>query len=242
MDTDVVTGACADNTEPDVCHISELMGDTDGGGDVARSDGGDDAGSDSGDDAGSNDDGGGDDSGSVVPLQEETDDETECAGLNCVDEEEEPAVPEEDKIVEIQTNSNAGLGGVDDQCLVVLSVVNLKVEHLDDSDSDTFADNLFDGDLETHYSVNRADTEFTMELEQDAEIDGISIGFFMKNEGEVRVQTFSVEVRASNDPDYSTVIARKESSGEMGGVQHFSFTSQKAQYIRLSTHGNTFNK
>lgn len=124
----------------------------------------------------------------------------------------------------------------------MLKVVAVKVEHAEYADPETDVENLFDGDLDEYYSVNRESTEITFELEGDMEVNGVSIGFFMKAAEEMRIQTFDIAVRAADDDDWTTVISRKESSGEMGIMQTFPFTSKTAKYVRFESHGNTFNK
>ena len=63
----------------------------------------------------------------------------------------------------------------------------------------------------------------------------------MKAASEERIQVFDVAVKAADDDDWTTVISRKESSGEMGDVQTFPFSARTALYVRLETHGNSFN-
>lgn len=124
----------------------------------------------------------------------------------------------------------------------MLKVVAVKVEHAEYADSKTDVENLFDGDLDEYYSVNRESTQITFELEGDLEVNGVSIGFFMKAADEMRIQTFDVAVRAADDDDWTTVISRKESSGEMGIMETFPFTSKTVKYVRFESHGNNFNK
>lgn len=178
----------------------------------------------------------------VVTLNEEEDDDDICAGVNCVDQDETDAIPDDEKIAEIETNSNAGRSGLGG-CSTVLSVNKIKSEHWDDRDTSTAPDSLFDGDLDTYYSVNRESTDFVLELAAEEEVHGVSIGFYMKTADEERIQTFDVAVRAADESEYTTIISRKESSGAMGDVQYFEFTSPvKAQYIKVESHGNSINK
>ncbi|CAM9406766.1 unnamed protein product, partial [Hapterophycus canaliculatus] len=183
-----------------------------------------------------------DDDGAVTPLEEDTEDDALCAGVNCADEDDDDeSVDEADKIFEIETNENAGKSGMG-ECNTVVAVSKVKADHWDDRDTNTDPDAMFDGDLDTHFSVNRESTYHILELAEETEIHGISIGFFMKFEEEKRIQTFDVAVRANDESDYTTVISRKESSGEMGVMEHFEFTSPvKAQYVKVESHGNTFN-
>ncbi|CAM9845584.1 unnamed protein product [Scytosiphon promiscuus] len=184
-----------------------------------------------------------DDDGAVTPLEQDTEDDTICAGVNCAGEdgEEETDAEEAEKIFEITTNSNEGESGLG-ECTTVVGVSKVKADHWDDRDDSTDPDAMFDGDLSTHFSVNRESTYHILELAEETEIHGISIGFFMKYESEERIQTFDVSVRANDESDYTTVISRKESSGEMGVIEHFEFTSPvKAQYVKVESHGNTFN-
>lgn len=69
----------------------------------------------------------------------------------------------------------------------------------------------------------------------------MAIGFFMKAASEERIQVFDVAVMENGGDDWKTVISRKESSGEMGNVQTFPFSARKALYVRVETHGNSFN-
>lgn len=147
-----------------------------------------------------------------------------------------------DSVVEIRTNANAG-GEGRGGCGMVLSVAKLEAEHMLDQDSKTAPDNLFDGNVQTYFAVKQDSTSLTLELDEETEINGISIGFFMKDESEERIQKFSVAVRANVETGYTTVISDRESSGEMGDVQYFEFTSPAtAQYIKISSHGNSFNR
>ncbi len=165
------------------------------------------------------------------PLLEDTGIE---AGVNYTDEAQE-AEPEIDVI---ETNESAGESGLG-KCGTVVKVSKASVHHPQYADHDI--DNLLDGDLETYFSVHRESTHVTFELEEEMEVDGIAIGFFMKAASEERIQTFDVSVRKAGDDDWKTVISRKESSGAMGDVQTFPFSSRKALYVRLETHGNSFN-
>lgn len=151
----------------------------------------------------------------------------------------EAAIESEPEIDTIETNANAGSAGLG-ECGSVLKVAQTSVQHPDYADSSTDINNLFDGDIDTYYSVHRESTYITMELEEEAEVNGIAIGFFMKNAEEERIQTFDVSVRAEADDDWTTAISRKESSGAQV-VQTFPFSARNALYVRLETHGNSFN-
>lgn len=146
----------------------------------------------------------------------------------------------EDDIFKIESNDNEGKSGMG-QCGTVLGVAKVEVEHTEDIGEGTEADDLFDGEKDTYFSVNRESTSFTIELEKEAEINGVSIGFFMKAAKEERVMTFDLSVRAS-DGDWTTVISRKESSGDYDVIESFPFSSIKALYVRFESHGNTYNK
>lgn len=235
--TAIVTGACPDSGLPgDIAEFGTSPESGTSGEGSSSDDDGDDGVSSS---SSSEDD---DDSTSVVLLEEEGDDDGICAGVNCVDEAEVDEIPEADKIDDIETNELAGTTGLG-ECETVLSVVRVKSEHRDDRDTSTSPDNLFDGGLNTHYSVNRESTYLTLELEEETEIHGVSIGFFMKDPEEERIQTFDVSARSSDEDEYTTLYSRKESSGAMGDIQHFEFSSPvKAMYVKVESHGNTENK
>ncbi|CAN0385962.1 unnamed protein product, partial [Ectocarpus sp. 12 AP-2014] len=211
---------------------SSGAGDDGGGGDDDDEDDGDE------DDDGEDDDDEDDDK-TATGLADDTEDEILCAGVNCL-----PGVgvdtTEAEKIFEIGTNSMAGTSG-EGECGVVASIGKVKVEHVDSIDPSTSPSDLFDGEIDTYFSVNRESTSLIMELEEEQEVDGISISFFMKDPSEDRVQTFSVSVRAGDDTEYTTVISDKTSSGEKDVYQHFTFTSTTTKYIKLTTNGNTFN-
>lgn len=156
------------------------------------------------------------------------------AGVNYT-EEAEGAVP---SMYEIQTNTAAGSSG-QGECATVLKVTKVEVEHADYADRTTDVNNLFDADLDTYYSVNRESTSITIELEEETEVNGMAIGFFMKSSSEERIQTFDVTVKKSDDDDWRTVLSRKESSGDMGIMQTFPFSSRLARYVRFESHGNS---
>lgn len=165
------------------------------------------------------------------------------AGVNGSDSDDSEATSSrdsEDEIFQIESNDNEGKSGMG-QCGTVLGVAKVEVEHMEDIGEGTEANNLFDGEEDTYFSVNRESTSFTIELEKEAEINGVSIGFFMKAAKEERVVTFDVAVRAS-DGDWTTVISRKESSGDYDVIESFPFSSIKALYVRFESHGNTYNK
>lgn len=151
-------------------------------------------------------------------------------------------VPDDAVISKISTNSNAGGAGLGD-CGNVLHVAKVLVEHDRFADSSTTVDELFDGDLDTYYSIHRESTSIVLELSELSEVDGVGIGFFMKYAAEQRIQTFDIDVRGAGEEDeWENVYSRKESSGEAGVIETFPFTATMAYYVRFSSHGNTFNK
>lgn len=163
---------------------------------------------------------------------EETD-----AGVNGLVSSEESG-----EIYEVSTNNNAGgtgLGG----CSQVLEVSKVMVEHDKYVDSSTHVDSLFDDDETTYYSINRESTSIILELSEESQVNGVSIGFFMKLAAEKRIQTFDVAVRGvETDEDWVTVYSREESSGDMLDMQHFPFTKTLVNYVKFESHGNSFNK
>ena len=176
------------------------------------------------------------------PEEEEEEEEdvlVEDDGLEAGVNFSEGAKDSEPEVEAIETNESAGSDGLG-QCGSVLAVSKTSVQHPDYADSSTVIDDLFDGSLDTYYSVHRESTYVTMELAEEAEVNGVAIGFFMKNAAEERIQTFDVSVRGAADDDWRTVISRKESSGGMG-MQTFPFSARKALYVRVETHGNSFN-
>lgn len=172
-------------------------------------------------------------SGGAVPSAEEDDDDVE-AGVNFTDE----AQDNESEVIEIESNDAAGTNG-QGECATVIKVNKAEVEHATYSDSSTSVDNLFDADLDSYYSVNRESTSITLELEEETDVNGIAIGFFMKSADEERIQTFDVAVRKSDDDDWRTVLSRKESSGKIDTIETFPFSSRTALYVRFESHGNT---
>lgn len=175
-----------------------------------------------------------DDSSSVAdPL---TEDDGLEAGVNYTDD----AKDSEPEVEVIETNESAGSSGLG-SCAAVVGVKQTSVLHPDYADSSTSVSNLFDSDLATYYSVNRESTHIIMELEEEVEVNGMAIGFFMKSADEERIQVFDIAVRKASDDDWKTVVSRKESSGEMDVVQTFPFSSRTALYVRLETHGNDYN-
>ncbi|CAB1117755.1 unnamed protein product [Ectocarpus sp. CCAP 1310/34] len=171
-----------------------------------------------------------DDSGNALAP----DDDIE-AGVNFADD----AKDSEPEIEVIATNEAAGSSGLGD-CASVAAVGKTSVQHPDYADESTSVENLFDGNVDSYYSVHRESTYIILELEDEVEVNGVAIGFFMKAAEEERIQTFDVAVRSANDEDWTTVISRKESSGEMT-IQTFPFSSRTALYVRFETHGNSFN-
>ncbi len=167
------------------------------------------------------------------PLLEDTGIE---AGVNYTEEAQE-AEPE---IETVETNEAAGSSGLG-SCGTVVEIKKVSVFHPQYVDSTTAIENLFDSDLTSYFSVHRESTHVTFELEQETEVDGIAIGFFMKAASEERIQTFDVAVMEDGGEEWTTVISRKESSGAMEDVQTFPFSSRTALYVRLETHGNSFN-
>ncbi|CAN0070052.1 unnamed protein product, partial [Laminaria digitata] len=108
-------------------------------------------------------------------------------------------------------------------------------------DGSTEEANLFDGKLDTYFSVHRESTTITFELAAESAIDGVSIGFFFKG-GEERIQKFDVSVKAADADNWTTVISGEESDGTTN-FQHFEFTSpHDAMYVQFRSRGNTFNK
>lgn len=176
------------------------------------------------------------------PEEEEEAEEdvlTEDDGLEAGVNFSEDAKDSEPEVETIETNDSAGSDGLG-QCASVLKVSKTSVQHPDYADSSTDIDNLFDGSTSTYFSVHRESTYITMELEEEADVSGVAIGFFMKNAAEERIQTFDVSVRSASDSDWTTAISRKDSSGTQA-MQTFPFSSRKALYVRLETHGNSFN-
>ncbi|CAM9787554.1 unnamed protein product, partial [Laminaria digitata] len=163
------------------------------------------------------------------------------AGVNGADDDDDALGSRDssEDLFEIETNDNEGDSGLG-KCGTVLGVAKVEVEHEKDIGEGTEANDLFDGELDTYFSVNRESTSFTIELDDETEINGVSIGFFMKSESEERIMTFDIAVRAS-DGDWTTVISRKESSGEYDTIESFPFSSIKALYVRFESHGNTYN-
>ena len=158
------------------------------------------------------------------------------AGVNYTEDAQES----EPEIDVVETNESAGSTGLG-ECGSVVQIKKVSVQHPDKADSTTSIDNLFDGTLDTYFSVHRESTYFTFELQQETEVNGMAIGFFMKAAAEERIQVFDISVMAAGSDDWKTVVSRKESSGEMGNIQTFPFSSRKALYVRLETHGNSFN-
>lgn len=157
------------------------------------------------------------------------------AGVNGSD-----SVSNAEELFTVESNDGAGSSGLG-SCGTVLSVSEVEVEHIEKMDTDTSVDDLFDSKISSYFSVNRESTSITLELEKETEIDGVAIGFFMKAAKEERITTFDISVRSA-DGDWTTVISRKESSGDYKVVETFPFSSIKALYVRFESHGNTFNK
>ena len=81
-------------------------------------------------------------------------------------------------------------------------------------------------------------------MEEEAEVAGVAISFFMKDAAEERIQVFDLAVRGEDEGDsWEVKFSRKESSGELGDLQYFEFTSsEKAKYIRIESVENSVNK
>ena len=143
-------------------------------------------------------------------------------------------------IDEVQTNT-LGVTGDDGECAMVLDAGKVQTEYSQFIDGTTDMQNLFDGNLESYFSVHRESTTITLELDAETTIEGVAIGLFIKN-GEDRIQTFDVSVKAGSAEDWTTVISGEESDGS-STMQHFAFTSpQQALYVQFKSRGNTFNK
>lgn len=123
----------------------------------------------------------------------------------------------------------------------MLKVSKVEVEHSSYVDEDTDVDNLFDEDLDTYFSIHRESTQITFELEEETEVNGAAIGFFMKLASEERIQKFNIAVRKDGDDEWKTVISGKESSGDMDIIETFPFSSRTALYVRFESRGNSFN-
>lgn len=158
------------------------------------------------------------------------------AGVNFTDQ----ALDSEPEISTIETNDAAGTGG-QGQCGTVVGVSQVMVDHAQYVDPTTDVNSLFDADPESYFSVNRESTRVTLELNEEVEVNGVAIGFFMKAAEEQRIQTFDIAVRSGSDDEWTTVISRSESSGEMGVMQTFPFSGTAALYVRFESHGNDFN-
>lgn len=161
-----------------------------------------------------------------------TDDDDINAGVNGNEDEQS-----EQYEVETNAQGTSGMG----ECPIVLPIAKMEIEHADYVDEDLSPNNLFDEDLDTYYSVHRESTKLTFELEGEYDVSGVSIGFFMKDSSEERIQTFDIAVKSEDDDGWTTVQSRQESSGEFDVMQTFPFTSRKATYVRFESHGNNFN-
>lgn len=73
------------------------------------------------------------------------------------------------------------------------------------------------------------------------QVVGVAIGFFMKFADENRITTFDIAVKSADSDEWITAISRKESSGTIGIIETFPFSSRMALYVRFESHGNTFN-
>lgn len=174
-----------------------------------------------------------DDEGDGASVLTEGDDLS--AGVNYTGDAE----TSEPEVETIETNESAGSTGLGN-CGSVVAISQASVQHPEYADSSTSVENLFDGDDATYFSVHRETTYITLELEQESTVDGVAIGFFMKEAQEERIQTFDILVRTAAAEEWTTAISRKESSGSMD-IQTFPFSSRTALYVRLETHGNDFN-
>lgn len=159
------------------------------------------------------------------------------AGVNFSDESK-VAAPE---TIAIKTNEAGGTSG-QARCATVAKVAKVEVDHPQFVDHDADPDNLFDADFGTYFSIHRESTGITLELEEELDITGVAIDFFMNNAEEERIQTFDIKVKSADDDDWTTIISRKESSGEHQNIETFSFVNARtALYVRFESHGNTFN-
>ncbi|CAM9163351.1 unnamed protein product [Ectocarpus sp. 8 AP-2014] len=152
------------------------------------------------------------------------------AGVNFTDDAK-------DSEPEIDSAGLTGLGS----CSTVVEVKQASVLHAEYAESTTEVSNLFDGTTETYFSVHRKSTAITLEFQEETEVNGVAIGFFMKAAEEERIQVLDISIMEEGGDDWKTVISREESSGAMGDVQTLSFSSRKTLYVRLETHENNFN-
>lgn len=150
------------------------------------------------------------------------------------------AKPSEEDIREIEMNT-VGVSNDDGECTNLVSTNKVDLEHSYYVDGSTDIENLFDGDHVSYFSVHRESTTLTFELAAETSIEGVSIGFFIKN-GEDRIQTFDISVREADTTEWTTVISGGESDGTTSS-QHFTFVSpHQALYVQFKSRGNTFNK
>lgn len=125
-------------------------------------------------------------------------------------------------------------------CETVAEVAIVEVLHPEYVDPDTELDNLFDGDLDTYFSVHRESTTLTFELDEEQTVGSVSIGFYMKSADEERLQTFSISIKSDDDDEWTVVIDEQQSDGSMD-MQTFSFFPQLTRYVRFESDGNNFN-
>lgn len=222
------TGACSSYPGPDWATIDEPADSKDSTSATETSESGDD---------GSGDDGSVE---YVYALSEDHDDDI-SAGINYAD-----GVESTSEIVSIETNSLAGTSGIGGCRGSVASIRQAKIHHPAYQDPSTDVSNLFDGTLDTYFSVHRESTKFEFELDEATEVDSVNIAFFMKDPAEERIQTFTVSVKEGaedddDEPEWVDVVSRSESDGSQE-PQNFAFSSRaNTRYVRFETHGNTFN-
>ncbi|CBJ32655.1 secreted protein [Ectocarpus siliculosus] len=139
-------------------------------------------------------------SSAPAPALEESDEVDtllDDSGLEAGIKFTDDAKDSEPEIDVIETTESAGLTGLG-SCSTVVEVKQASVLHAEYADSTT---------------------------EEETEVNGVAIGFFMKAAEEERIQVFDISIMEEGGDDWKTVISRKESNGAMGGVQTFSFSS-----------------
>jgi hypothetical protein len=104
------------------------------------------------------------------------------------------------------------------------------------ADDGNIPENTLDGDLGTRWSADGQGQWIRYDLGSVQNIEEVRIAFYIGNQ---RTSTFDIQV-SQNDTDWTTVLSTT-SGGDTLQLQHFSFSSAPARYVRYLGYGNSQN-
>ncbi|MBB5957242.1 hypothetical protein FHS29_003835 [Saccharothrix tamanrassetensis] len=105
------------------------------------------------------------------------------------------------------------------------------------ADDGNVATNTVDGDLSTRWSAQGDGVWIRYDLGSTQVVGSVSIAW---HKGDARRNTFDVELSADGS-SWTTVLARKSSSGSTLELQDYGFPDASARFLKIVGHGNTSN-